>query len=131
MFDSSLIALVFLLAGFSKGLIGLGLPTIAMALLSLLASPAEAAALLLLPSFVTNLVQIAPARAAWATARRLWPMLAGVVSQRTFLGETWDYVVTAQGSDLRLRATAPPLQIHEVGEPVWMAFDPQQIAMVI
>ncbi|MGK7867189.1 ABC transporter ATP-binding protein [Falsiroseomonas sp. E2-1-a20] len=59
------------------------------------------------------------------------PMLAGVVSQRTFLGETWDYVVNAEGSDLRLRATAPPLQIHEVGEPVWMAFDPQQMAMVV
>ncbi|UPY35266.1 TSUP family transporter [Sediminicoccus sp. KRV36] len=79
MFDSALIALVFLLAGFSKGLIGLGLPTIAMALLTLLASPAEAAALLLLPSFVTNLVQIAPARAAWRLTLRLWPMLAGVV----------------------------------------------------
>jgi uncharacterized membrane protein YfcA len=79
MFDSALIAAVFLLAGFSKGLIGLGLPTIAMALLTLLVGPVEAAALLLLPSFVTNLVQIAPARAAWALTHRLWPMLAGVV----------------------------------------------------
>ena len=59
------------------------------------------------------------------------PVMEGVVSQRTFLGETWDYVVTADGSDLRLRATAPPLQIHDVGERVWMEFDPQQMAMVV
>jgi len=31
MFDSALIARIFLAAGFSKGLIGLGLPIIAMA----------------------------------------------------------------------------------------------------
>lgn len=89
MIDSALIAFVFLLAGFSKGLIGLGLPTIAMALLSLLASPVEAAALLLLPSFVTNLVQIAPAREAWRMARRLWPMLAGVVLGTALGGLLW------------------------------------------
>ncbi|MBU8536645.1 ABC transporter ATP-binding protein [Falsiroseomonas tokyonensis] len=59
------------------------------------------------------------------------PVLEGVVAQRTFLGETWDYVVRAQGSELRLRATAPPLQIHYVGERVWMEFDPQQMAMVV
>jgi iron(III) transport system ATP-binding protein len=59
------------------------------------------------------------------------PVLEGVVAQRTFLGETWDYVVRAQDGGLRLRATAPPLQIHEVGETVWMQFDPQQIAMVV
>jgi uncharacterized protein len=90
MFDSApAIALVFLLAGFSKGLIGLGLPTIAMALLSLLASPVEAAALLLLPSFVTNLVQIAPAREGWRLARRLWPMLLGVVLGTALGGLLW------------------------------------------
>lgn len=93
MFDSALhliaIAGVFLLAGFSKGLIGLGLPTIAMALLSLLVPPAQAAALLLLPSFVTNLVQIAPMRQAWRLARRLWPMLAGVVLGTALGGLAW------------------------------------------
>ncbi|MEI6161026.1 MAG: TSUP family transporter [Roseococcus sp.] len=89
MFDSASIAAVFLLAGFSKGLIGLGLPTIAMALLTLLLSPAEAAALLLLPSFVTNLVQIAPAREAWRLTRRLWPMLAGVVLGTALGGWLW------------------------------------------
>ena len=44
-------ALIFLLAGVVKGVVGLGLPTVAMGLLSLRMPPAEAAALLLLPSF--------------------------------------------------------------------------------
>ncbi len=58
------------------------------------------------------------------------PLLEGVVAQRTFLGETWDYVVSAAGSALRLRASAPPQQIHEVGEVVWIQFDPGQMATV-
>jgi iron(III) transport system ATP-binding protein len=57
-------------------------------------------------------------------------VLQGTVAQRTFLGETWDYVVRSEGAGLRLRASAPPLQVHEVGEQVWMEFDPRQMAMV-
>ena len=52
------IALVFLLAGFVKGVIGLGLPTIAMGLLGLWLPPVTAAALLTVPGLVTNLVQM-------------------------------------------------------------------------
>ena len=89
MLDAALIAAVFLLAGFSKGLVGAGLPTIAMALLTLLASPAEAAALLLLPSLVTNLVQITPLRDARRLAGRLWPMLLGVVVGTALGGWVW------------------------------------------
>jgi hypothetical protein len=40
---------VFALGGFVKGVVGLGLPTIAMGLLSLRMAPAQAAALLLVP----------------------------------------------------------------------------------
>src|SRR6185295_20338072 len=43
------IAFVFLLAGFVKGVVGLGLPTISMGLLSLAMPPAQAAALLVVP----------------------------------------------------------------------------------
>ena len=53
-------AAVFLVAGTVKGVVGLGLPTIAMALLVLMMSPAEAAALLIVPSLVTNVWQIRP-----------------------------------------------------------------------
>lgn len=72
------IALTFLLAGFVKGVIGLGLPTIAMGLLGLWLAPVQAAALLLVPSVVTNIVQMA-GPGLGGLLRRLWPMLAGVV----------------------------------------------------
>ncbi len=46
-----IIAAVFVAAGGVKGISGLGLPTISMALLSLVMPPAKAAMLMLLPSF--------------------------------------------------------------------------------
>jgi hypothetical protein len=49
-----------------------------MALMTLLIVPAEAAALLLLPNLVTNLVQMRPWPETWRLGQRLWPMLLGV-----------------------------------------------------
>jgi len=71
--------LTFLLAGFAKGVIGLGLPTVSMGLLSLVMAPAKAASLLIVPSFVTNVWQLAAGPSFGLLARRLWPMLTGVV----------------------------------------------------
>lgn len=68
----------FLLAGFVKGMIGLGLPTVAMGLLSLTMPPAQAAALLIVPSFVTNVWQLAAGPGGLALAKRLWPMMLGI-----------------------------------------------------
>lgn len=48
---------VFALAGFVKGVIGLGLPTISMGLLVLVMRPVEAA-VLVLPSLLTNVWQM-------------------------------------------------------------------------
>jgi uncharacterized membrane protein YfcA len=70
---------VFLLAGFVKGVIGLGLPTVAVGLLSLVMSPVQAAALLIVSSLVTNVWQLLAGGAFIALARRLWTMLAGIV----------------------------------------------------
>lgn len=69
---------IFLLAGLVKGVIGLGLPTIAMGLLGSLMAPAEAAALLVLPSLVTNFWQFMDGPALPPLLRRLGPMLAAV-----------------------------------------------------
>jgi uncharacterized protein len=69
----------FLLAGFVKGVIGLGLPTVSMGLLTLVMAPAKAASLLIVPSFVTNVWQLAAAPSFGRLAHRLWPMLVGVV----------------------------------------------------
>jgi uncharacterized membrane protein YfcA len=68
------IALVFILAGLVKGVIGMGLPTVAMGFLTLLMPPAEAAAVLILPSFVTNVWQLAAGTGLMALLRRLWLM---------------------------------------------------------
>jgi uncharacterized protein len=73
-----LIAAVFILAGFVKGAIGLGLPTIAMGLLAIVMSPVEAATILILPSFVTNVWQMLVGPALGAVVRRLWPMTLAV-----------------------------------------------------
>src|SRR5271156_1193858 len=71
--------LTFLLAGLVKGVIGLGLPTVSMGLLSVVMPPAKAASLLIVPSFVTNVWQLAAGPSFGRLARRLWPMLAGVM----------------------------------------------------
>jgi uncharacterized membrane protein YfcA len=69
---------VFVLAGLVKGVVGLGLPTVAMGLLGLVMLPAEAAAILLLPSFVTNIWQLLAGPDVAALVRRLWPMMTAV-----------------------------------------------------
>ena len=71
------VCLVFVLAGFAKGVIGLGLPTIAMGLLAIVLPPAEAAALLILPSLVTNVWQMLDGPHLSRLLRRLWPLNLG------------------------------------------------------
>ena len=72
------IAGAFMLAGFVKGVIGLGLPTVSIGLLGLLMTPAQAAAVLVVPSLVTNIWQAAVGGGLLTLARRLWPLLAGI-----------------------------------------------------
>jgi len=74
-----LIGATFLLAGLVKGVIGMGLPTVAMGLLALALPPAEAAAILVVPSLVTNVWQLLSGPRFGALARRLWPMMAAVL----------------------------------------------------
>lgn len=100
-----LVTLAFLLAGFVKGVVGLGLPTIAMGLLSLAMVPAQAAALLIVPSFVTNLWQLAAGPHVGALLRRLWPMLAStvlgtLVSAGVIQGETAGLASSGLGAAL-------------------------------
>ncbi|MBF5006210.1 sulfite exporter TauE/SafE family protein [Diaphorobacter sp. NR2-3-3-1] len=69
---------VFMLAGLVKGVVGLGLPTVAMGLLALRMPPAEAAALLVVPSLVTNIWQMLPMTSLPALLRRMGPMQIGI-----------------------------------------------------
>ncbi|UXH40730.1 sulfite exporter TauE/SafE family protein [Pseudomonas promysalinigenes] len=83
-----LVVSTFLLAGAVKGVIGLGLPTIAMGLLGLAMSPAQAAALLIVPSTLTNLWQLATGGHLRVLLRRLGPMLV-MILVGTLLGSAW------------------------------------------
>ena len=76
---------IFVLAGLVKGVVGLGLPTVAMGLLALRLPPAEAAALLVVPSLVTNVWQMRPWGPLAPLARRLAGLLLGVCAG-TWLG---------------------------------------------
>lgn len=69
--------LAFLLAGLVKGVIGMGLPTVAVGVLSLVTTPAKAAAILVIPSLVTNVWQVWAGRRLGSILRRLWPLLLG------------------------------------------------------
>ncbi len=71
-------AAAYLLAGLVKGVIGLGLPTVAIGLLGLLMTPAQAAAILVVPSLVTNVWQAVAGGGALALARRMWALLVGI-----------------------------------------------------
>ncbi|WP_053131988.1 sulfite exporter TauE/SafE family protein [Pseudomonas sp. MIACH] len=99
----------FLLAGTVKGIIGLGLPTIAMGMLGLAMLPAQAAALLIIPSTVTNLWQLAFGGHLSVLLRRLWPMLL-LIFLGTGLGTVWlgmdggQWVVRALGAALLVYA---------------------------
>ncbi len=82
----------FALAGLVKGVMGQGLPTIAVGVLSLIMSPGEATALLLLPALITNIWQGLAGSSFRPLIQRLWPtLLASAVG-------TW--VATALGLGL-------------------------------
>jgi uncharacterized protein len=80
MLDATLIFVgaVFALAGFVKGVVGLGLPTLSMGILVVVMRPVDAAAILLLPSLVTNVWQMVAGPSLGSVAKRLWPMLVAV-----------------------------------------------------
>jgi len=79
---------VFVLAGVVKGVVGLGLPTISMAMLALVMAPAQAAALLIVPSLITNLWQARPWPALPRVLRRIGGLQAGVCAG-TLAGALW------------------------------------------
>jgi uncharacterized membrane protein YfcA len=73
----------FLLAGFVKGISGMGMQVVAMGVLTIAMPPAQAAAMLVIPSVATNLWQLFTGPAFGALVRRLWVMMAGIC------GGTW------------------------------------------
>lgn len=66
------VSAVFVLAGIVKGVTGLGLPTVAVSLLTLWMSPTQAAGLIVVPTLLTNVAQCRGLRLR-PLARALWP----------------------------------------------------------
>lgn len=85
LFSLILIALTFLLAGTVKGVIGMGLPSVSLALLTASLGLPQAMALLIVPSFVTNVWQAVAGGHALRILKRIWPFLA-MASVTVWLG---------------------------------------------
>jgi uncharacterized membrane protein YfcA len=70
-----LIAAIFLLAGFVKGVLGLGLPTVSMGLLVVAMQPSRALAIVIAPAIITNIWQTFGGPYLRDILRRLWPLM--------------------------------------------------------
>ncbi len=119
-----LLVATFTLAGTVKGVTGMGLPTVAMALLGTLMSPSVAAALLVIPSLVTNIWQLLHGPHLHTVVQRLWPMMLAIMVS-TLAGAALLTKVDARWSGFALGGVlvayvlhgllAPALQV-----PVWV-----------
>src|SRR6201986_2307171 len=104
MFDSLLLLITaaFLLAGFVKGTLGLGLPTVSMGLLAVTMPPAQAIAIVIVPAVVTNIWQTFVGPYLGDILRRLWPLLLGTalgvwLNRRSLTGSYAHYVPIGLG----------------------------------
>ena len=96
------IAAVFLLAGFVKGVVGLGLPTVSMGLLAVTMAPSQALAIVIVPAVVTNIWQTFVGSYLRDILRRLWPLLLGTalgvwLNRGSLTGSYAHYVPIALG----------------------------------
>lgn len=74
-----LIAVAFFFGGAMKGILGIGLPLVAVPLLATAFDPPTAIALMAAPVFTANLWQVARSGLARAVWRRFWPAFAPLV----------------------------------------------------
>ncbi len=57
-------------------------------------------------------------------------VLAGRVTERTYLGDTWDYSFASADGQLSLRLAAPPSAELNAGTDAWVEIDPAQLVHV-
>jgi uncharacterized membrane protein YfcA len=118
---------VFLLAGLVKGVAGLGLPTVAMALLGLALPVEQAAGLLLLPSLLTNIWQMLAGPSLRLLLRRLWPLLAAAAAGTVWsllpaLGESGGHAGLLLGAVLLIYGWVglARLELQTLRHPAWL-----------
>lgn len=71
----AVIAAIFLLGGAVKGVVGLGLPTVTLTLLTIVFGLKGAMVMMIVPSVATNVVQALAGGGLGRLLKRLWPML--------------------------------------------------------
>jgi hypothetical protein len=105
-------SLIFVLAGFVKGVLGQGLPTVAVGLLSVIVSPGEAAALIVIPALLTNIWQAWFGPSLLPLLKRLWPtLLAGFLG--TFVASALGLaLLTPEGAAVARRALGVALILY-------------------
>jgi ABC-type Fe3+/spermidine/putrescine transport system ATPase subunit len=54
-------------------------------------------------------------------------ILPGSITERAFLGESWDYAFRTETGDLKLRVMSPPVSVFTVGQKVWLEINPSHI----
>ena len=91
-----IVALAFVAGGAVKGVVGMGLPAVAMAVLGLALGPQDGLPLLVVPAFLTNLWQALIGGYLLALLRRFWPMLVAC------LAGTWLGVAAFVATDVKL-----------------------------
>ena len=74
----AIVAAAFLLAGMVKGVVGMGLPTVALPVLTIALGLKEAIALIVVPALITNVWQGLVGGAFVVLLKRLWTLLAPV-----------------------------------------------------
>ena len=97
-FSIVIVMLVFLLAGGVKGVVGLGLPTVAVAILSATFGIEAALPTLVIPSFVTNVWQGAIGGRATALFRRFGIALA-IIPVATWIGYHYVFIAAPEAME--------------------------------
>jgi len=97
-----IVGLAFLVAGFVKGVTGMGLPPIAIGLMAVVVAPVQAAALIVVPSMVSNVWQMLIGPGFLIAARRFAGLLVMVCIGAAFgvgvlTGSTPAYATLALG----------------------------------
>jgi len=110
--------LIFIIAGFVKGVTGMGLPTVAMGLLGISMPLPVAAALLILPSFVTNVLQLFTGPSLIMVIRRLWMMMLLIVAG-TLAGSSLLISINPAWSAFALGAALVIYAISAFISPAW------------
>jgi uncharacterized membrane protein YfcA len=86
------IAGAFIVAGIAKGAIGMGLPPIALALMTFAVRPEDALALMVIPSMATNIWQAIYGRDFLKLLRRFWTMAVAAVAALIFVAVAFGHL---------------------------------------